>query len=87
MSITAEPLRERTREALPYFARGWGESGDFGTGKDPREGDAESPLHWIEQIESTARFVLGLDWREKHFYGIVAETPLDVIEQKQEYEG
>ncbi|MGM0380979.1 MAG: hypothetical protein ACQEP7_03250 [bacterium] len=78
MALTVDKLQERAREALPYFAEGWGEPGDPIIPTDISE--AEGVPHWIQKIDWAARQELGVDATGKHFYGLVAETLLDLIE-------
>ncbi len=78
MVITASDMKEKARQALPYFASGWGEPGDSIQPRQAFEKD-EAP-EWIQKLEWEARSEIGADWGDSHFYGLIAETLLDLIE-------
>ncbi len=78
MPVTVEDLKDRAREALPYFAEGWGETGDPIIPTDVFNTE-EAPT-WIQKLEWESRQELGVDETSNHFYGLLAETLLDLIE-------
>ncbi len=78
MAVTVEDLKDRAREALVYFAEGWGEPGDPVVPTNIFESDTAP--EWIRKLEWEARQELGVDETSQHFYGLVAETLLDLIE-------
>lgn len=78
MPVTVENLQNRAREALPYFAEGWGEPGDPIIPADIFE--SEDAPEWVKRIDWSARQELGVDETSKQFYGLLAETLLDLIE-------
>lgn len=80
MTVTAEDLKERAREALPYFQGARGESGDPALGSEQSDLTRQDFPDWVTRIEEAARYETDANWNDKHFYGLVAETLRDAGE-------
>ncbi|MFP4686549.1 MAG: hypothetical protein ACLFN5_00395 [bacterium] len=78
MVITLGDMKEKARQALPYFVSGWGEPGNNMEPRSAFEKD-EAP-EWVQKLEWEARSEIGAEWGDKHFYGLIAEILLDLIE-------
>lgn len=80
MTVTSENIKERARELLPYFQDARGDSGDPATGSDKSDVTREDFPPRALRLEEAARSETKADWNEKYFYGLVAETLMDVEE-------
>lgn len=83
MTVTVDDIKERARQALPYFQGARGESGDPALGSTKADLTQENFPGWVTRIEEAARYETNANWNDKYFYGIVAETLRDVDEYGQ----
>lgn len=80
MTVTVDDLKERAREALPYFVGARGDSGDPAVGSEQSDLTREDFPDWVTRIEEAARYETDATWNDKYFYGLVAETLRDADE-------
>ncbi|MFB6347786.1 MAG: hypothetical protein ABEK50_18885 [bacterium] len=80
MIVTPPEFKERAREALPFFQDARGDTGDPAVGSD--ESDLSRPdfPDWVLKLEEAARSETDSEFNDKLFFGLVAETLLDVDE-------
>mgnify|MGYP006442482021 CR=1 FL=1 len=80
MVVNAEDVKERAREACSYFQDARGETGDPAMGSEESELERPDFPEWVIQLEEAARSETDANWNDKLFFGLVAETLMDLEE-------
>ncbi len=80
MSVTLSDLKQRAREALPYFQEALGEPGETSLTEADVANQKQQYPRWLLRLEEAARSETSAGWEDDDFYGLVAETLRDLIE-------
>lgn len=80
MTVSRDDLQERARKLIPYFQDARAESGNPATGSAESDITREDFPPRALRVEESARSETDASWNEKYFYGLVAETLMDVDE-------
>lgn len=80
MTVSKYDIQDRARELLPYFQKARGTPGAPATGAEVTDVTTDDFPPEALRVEEAARAETGADWEDKHFFGLVAETLMDVEE-------